>query len=158
MLVIMGAQEDTFPTAVAASEMDHLTCKPLFNSGKIQHSSPFSLKASICAISDLIGDRVIFKDEQRLAEVRLRTANSTLTLVPDEQWGLCRDSHENPSCLDALSETTTNPRQEKKKTKNKKLMSSTLIPDTFRNGYLQKFSAVTSSSYTKQIQPFFGCR
>lgn len=117
MLLIIGTREDTSPTAVAASQMDHPTCKPLFNGDEIQHSSLFILKDSIYAISDLLGDRIFFKNEQRLAEAHLSSANSTLTVVPDEQWGLCWDSHENQSCTDALPETTARPRQEQTKPK-----------------------------------------
>lgn len=44
----------------------------------------------------------------------------TLTLtVPDEQWELCCESHENPSCLDALSQTTAHLQPKRKKRKKK---------------------------------------
>lgn len=60
----------------------------------------------------------------------------TLTLtVPDEQWELCCELHENPSCLDALSQTAAHPQPKRKKEKKTEEEGEEEVHWLGKNGY-----------------------
>lgn len=105
-----GPKHGSF-TVVAASHMDHLTCKTQ-RSASGNYCRP-ALESNLKALFEIAGaisnffrGNVFVRNTQRLAKVA--SPNSTLTVLR-EQWGLCWDSRENQSCTDALSETAAHP-------------------------------------------------